>query len=144
VREVLHLSPLVEVCALVAVLSFVPLDLVGPVRGVQVAFTDAESLALACKPPIAAFLVTPTFVQHADWLGCPVGPRVPHSEWPHALEQIHEDFESAFSSVLIVDDAVEAAHLIALVDVSIGAGFPAVAIIPNAGCARPHVSRVEP
>lgn len=143
-REVLHLSPLVEVGALVAVLSFVPLDLVGPLRGVQVAFVDAESVALSCEPPLAAFLVTPGFVQRADRLGCPIGPRVPHAEWPQALERIHDDFDAAFSSVLFVDDTVEAAHLVALVDVSIGAGVPSVSILPRTACDRPSVPRFEP
>jgi hypothetical protein len=134
VRARLHLSPLAEVLALVATASLVPVDLVGPLQGLQVSELSGERVAWECKMPVVVFLVTPRGLQPTDLLGCPVAPARPHGEWLDALATVRETFEEESSCLLFVEDEVDAQTLVTLIDQAIGAGFPSVTIAPERVC----------
>jgi hypothetical protein len=116
----LHLSPLLDVLATVAMISLGTLDLVGPPRGLHV--TNDGSGCVEWRDPVEATLHVGTRGVHLeDTTGGPQTPTL-------ALEAFRAQRPTAKRLALRIHDNVELQQVIAVLDACVAAGFEDVRV----------------
>ncbi|MDX2012830.1 MAG: hypothetical protein SFW67_21710 [Myxococcaceae bacterium] len=123
----LHLSPLAEVLAAIALMFVGPVDLEGPPRGLRVT-TDASACSEEARPPVEVTLhLTTRGLRQLEARGR-AGPSL---SLEAALTLTRAEHPGARSLGLRVDDAVEVEQLVSVIDRFVAAGFDDLRLAPR-------------
>jgi biopolymer transport protein ExbD len=125
-RSALHVSPLIDVLAVVAMMSLVPLELARPSRGLRTTYPSMGCVAWGEPADVTLHLT----VRGVHWLEGR-GP-TPRFDTPRAaLEPLRAERPAARRLRVFVDDAVDLQQVIGLVDAAVVLGFDDVRLLPR-------------